>query len=38
MEASKNDWKLLRTPIGEWQESYMEHLVIAGDIYEYRSL
>lgn len=27
MEVSKNDWKLFRTHIGKWQESYMEHLV-----------
>lgn len=25
-EISKNDWKLFREKIGEWQECYMEHL------------
>ena len=27
MEVSKNDWKLFRTCIGDWQEAYMERLV-----------
>ena len=27
MEVSKNDWKLFRTRIGDWQEVYMECLV-----------
>ncbi len=27
MEVSKRDWKLFRTCIGDWQESYMERLV-----------
>ena len=27
MECSKNDWKLFRSRIGEWQENYMERLV-----------
>lgn len=27
MEVSKADWKLYRSCIGEWQESYMEKLV-----------
>lgn len=27
MEVSKNDWKLFRTRIAEWQEAYMERLV-----------
>ena len=27
MEVSKNDWKLFRTRIGDWQEAYMERLV-----------
>ena len=27
MEVSKNDWKLFRVRIGEWQEAYMERLV-----------
>ena len=27
MEVSKSDWKLFRSSIAEWQESYMEHLV-----------
>ena len=27
MEVSKNDWKLFRTRIADWQEYYMEHLV-----------
>ncbi len=27
MEVSKSDWKLFRTRIAEWQESYMERLV-----------
>ena len=27
MEISKNDWKLFRTCIGDWQETYMERLV-----------
>ena len=27
MEISKSDWKLFRTRIVEWQESYMERLV-----------
>ena len=26
MECSKNDWKLFRTRIAEWQEAYMERL------------
>ena len=28
MEVSKNDWKLFRTRIGDWQEAYMERLVM----------
>ena len=37
MEVSKNDWKLFRTCIGDWQEAYMACLVkeymdlLAGD-------
>ena len=27
MEVSKSAWKLSRTRIGEWQETYMERLV-----------
>lgn len=27
MEVSKADWKLYRSRIGEWQESYMEKLI-----------
>lgn len=27
MEVSKNDWKLFRSRIGDWQEAYMERLV-----------
>lgn len=27
MEVSKNDWKLYRTRISEWQEAYMGRLV-----------
>ena len=27
MEVSKNDWKLFRARIGDWQEAYMERLV-----------
>ena len=27
MEISKNDWKLFRARIAEWQENYMERLV-----------
>lgn len=27
MEVSKNDWKLFRTCIGDWQKAYMERLV-----------
>lgn len=27
MEVSKNDWKLFRACIGEWQEAYMKRLV-----------
>ncbi|MEE1256329.1 MAG: multidrug transporter [Lachnospiraceae bacterium] len=27
MEVSKSDWKLFRTLIGDWQETYMERLV-----------
>lgn len=27
MEVSKSDWKLFRSCIAEWQESYMERLV-----------
>lgn len=27
MEVSKNDWKLFRTRIAEWQEAHMERLV-----------
>ena len=27
MEVSKNDWKLFRACIGEWQDAYMEHLI-----------
>ena len=27
MEVSKNDWKLFRERIGDWQETYMECLV-----------
>uniref|UniRef100_UPI004056BC5E multidrug transporter n=1 Tax=Agathobacter sp. TaxID=2021311 RepID=UPI004056BC5E len=27
MEVSKSDWKLFRTRIGDWQETYMERLV-----------
>ena len=27
MEISKNDWKLFRARIAEWQEDYMERLV-----------
>ena len=27
MEVSKNDWKLFRTRIGDWQEAHMERLV-----------
>ena len=27
MEVSKSDWKLFRTRIGKWQETYMERLV-----------
>lgn len=26
MECSKSDWKLFRTKIAEWQETYMEQL------------
>ena len=26
MEVSKNDWKLFRTCIGDWQEAYMGRL------------
>ena len=26
MEVSKNDWKLFRTRIGDWQEAYMGRL------------
>lgn len=29
MEVSKNDWKLFRTRIVEWQEAYMERLMKA---------
>ena len=28
MEISKSDWKLFRTRIGDWQEAYMERLVM----------
>lgn len=27
MEVSKNDWKLFRTCVGDWQEAYMERLI-----------
>ena len=27
MEISKSDWKLFRTRIGDWQETYMERLL-----------
>ena len=27
MEVSKSDWKLFRTRVGDWQETYMERLV-----------
>lgn len=27
MEVSKNDWKLYRSRIAEWQEAYMERLI-----------
>lgn len=26
MECSKNDWKLFRTKIAQWQENYMDRL------------
>ena len=28
MEVSKKDWKLYREKIGEWQETYMEKLIV----------
>ena len=28
MEVPKSDWKLFRTRIGDWQEAYMERLVM----------
>lgn len=27
MEVSKNDWKLFRARIGDWQEAYMGRLI-----------
>ena len=32
MEISKSDWKLFRARIAEWQEDYMERLVVKPQI------